>query len=496
MISIDKLKVARYIYQLRQKEFLRDSDELSDDVFLLGVDNLIRHLAGNYHGLLFDIELEKKIHQRFFPSWTGYKPRRIKKVMHVASLLYKTGGHTKVVKNWLADDPCSVGLVVTRQSDLVIDPINGVKVAALGDLEPMKKAEEIARLYKEWDCDLIIMHHHPYDVIPFIVRKFIPDAAIAVYNHADHVPWIGSGYSDLVINFRKCAFRVSIDRRCAHRAEMLPFEFDSAFVEQIKDKEKIYLLSMAASYKYIPVGEVNLLSLFADFLSNHPEVEMTVIGVDHEFFNKHVSQNCPDNLVLPGLVLDSEEYLRKAHYFIEPFPISSLLACLDACEYGAIPIFAYGQIHNIYGTGFSSIFLELDYRTENWTKQDYIEFLEREILSSSYRKRAIVTLRKMTEKYNKEAWKSRLREIYESFEIMNEPLRSMDWYSGLTESEDLNWHRFSSRDQGKSLRNALLNAKKLSLVDMLKGLWYAWVLRRNDGLYFPNNDFKRVINKR
>ena len=498
--SVDKLALAQFIYSIRKKDFLSVADDLDDSGFLKGVDNLMGHFSENYHGLLCDLDLENRIEERFFPEQHAPKPRSIKRVMHVASLIYDTGGHTKVIKEWLTDDVHSVGLVVTRQNDLEIqqlelNELKDSKVAGLGELAHIDKVKELARLYTEWDCDLMIVHHHHYDVIPFIVRKFLPEVAIAIYNHGDHRSWIGASLSDLVIDFRDCAQQASLERRAAPRLEKLPFKFDSSQVDQPKSDNSIHLLSMASAYKYIPSGEHDFFTFYADFLSNHPEVQMTIVGVDQAFFSKHTSRPCPNNLTLPGKVINPNEYLKKAHYFIEPFPLGSLLSCLDSCEQGAIPLTAYGHIHNIYGTGFASIFTELDYQSSTWSKEEYLRFLEEEIVSASHRKKAIKVLSARGESLDTVAWKKRVSEIYKSFEQPYERVQPVISNSSETYIFDLKWHELMCKDQPENFRAAILASKKLGHRDFLVGVWYAYRLKRSTGLYFPNNDFKIMFRK-
>ena len=493
--SIDKLEFARFIYSIRKKNFFSTASQLDDNKFIEGVENLMRHFYGNYHGLLCDLELEKLIEKRFFCNYEDPKPRSVKKVLHVATTIYNTGGHTKVIREWLADDECSAGVVVTRQNNSEINKLGssvlqGATCVGLGDLNHIDKAKEIARLYKAWGCDLMIVHHHYFDAVPFIVRKFLPDVAIAVYNHGDHTPWIGASLSNLTINFRDCAQKASIERRASPRVEKLPFKFNSSNVDYPKSDETVNLLSMASAYKFIPHGEHDFFTIFAEFLSKHPEVQMTIVGVDYDFFSKHTAIDCPVNLILPGQVVDPTQYIEKAHYFIEPFPLDSLLACLDSYERGAVPIPAFGHIHSIYGIGFVSIFNKLDNGANTWGKEEYIRFLELEIETHSYRMKGIEILKELGVSGGTSAWKKRLSEIYKTFELKHEKSESAVSVSSENYQFDLSWHNLTCVNQNSNFRAAMLEPKNISLKDFIQGVRHALRLKKSTGLYFPNNDFK------
>src|SRR5262249_13626191 len=126
-----------------------------------------------------------------------------RKVLHVATWVQSVGGHTKLIANWIAHDPDSChSLLITRgsssQREEPIPPWLREAVSDNGgclvELPPgglLSKALSLRAVVQQ-DVDMVVMHHHPDDVVPVVAFATGRCPPVAILNQAHHVFWLGS----------------------------------------------------------------------------------------------------------------------------------------------------------------------------------------------------------------------------------------------------------------------------------------------------------------
>src|SRR5262249_27513816 len=102
-----------------------------------------------------------------------------RKVLHVATSVHNVGGHTKLIANWISNDPgtCHSLVITGGSSSQREDRIprwlrgavsdNGGRLIVLPPGGLSSKALSL-RAVAQQDVDVVILHHHPDDVVPVV----------------------------------------------------------------------------------------------------------------------------------------------------------------------------------------------------------------------------------------------------------------------------------------------------------------------------------------
>ncbi|MEM3860564.1 MAG: hypothetical protein QW478_14405, partial [Candidatus Micrarchaeaceae archaeon] len=208
----------------------------------------------NHPGLFFSDSLERVL--RSIPlivsnrvslplSFTklGSRPR----ILHIASSLYDTGGHTRALLRWIENTKNYHDnfIIITRQ----ISPPKYVKselsrlgvdyISLLAKSSNILHRAAILRKITEEYADYVILHTHPDDVVPILAFSKTETIPVLFFNHADHVFWLGSSISDSILNIRYSALQLSVKRRNNNTNLILPIPLsmrNSDPVLKAKDK--------------------------------------------------------------------------------------------------------------------------------------------------------------------------------------------------------------------------------------------------------------------
>lgn len=328
-----------------------------------------------------------------------------RRVMHIATELYNTGGHTRVIRAWMnLDKESDSFLLVTRQkAELSPTMRNSLEsccrgVSFLPPSEPVSTAHELLRAVADIKPDFIVTHHHPGDVSACLAYANTTLPPVIFYNHADHTFSIGTGLSDLCVDFRDVGRKASERSRLATKHAVLPFPFEPSNGSNLEGLNKqhsrgstitasnhgVVLVSMGASYKYEPFNGANFVREFSSFLAANPTVTMFIIGVTPEAAKQFNMGDClPPNLKCLGEVEDASPWTTAADYFVEPYPIGSALAAFDTIRRGAVPIFSYCSA-NIHGIGLMSFFGDIPAEYRPHSRAEYFQKLQGEISSGEF----------------------------------------------------------------------------------------------------------------
>ena len=140
--------------------------------------------------------------------------------LHVATELYRSGGHTPLAANLIRSSHSAVDVLLTRMedvqlaADLLQVPNDRIRSAGtVGDMPLRVKAlVEVMLQY-----DRVILHIHPNDVACAVAVRFAkrlrPAIQVCFINHADHVFSVGIGAADRVFEVSAYASSLRADRR-------------------------------------------------------------------------------------------------------------------------------------------------------------------------------------------------------------------------------------------------------------------------------------------
>ncbi len=107
--------------------------------------------------------------------------------LHIMTRTFTTGGHTKLVENFLINRNDSVDVVILYQYDNVfIEELNNKnRLHNLSKLDILEKVNKLAELSLKYEN--IILHHNMYDTIPVLALSQFKN--IIIYNH---LYWVGT----------------------------------------------------------------------------------------------------------------------------------------------------------------------------------------------------------------------------------------------------------------------------------------------------------------
>ncbi len=276
-------------------------------------------------------------HDKYYPKKGNFR------ILHVATSLHEVGGHTRLLLNWLKNDSeREQKVIITRQLErnLPFDLIEAHQLdksvfKALNDESSIiTKAVELRELGQNFD--LVFLHIHPDDIIPLIAFSVENLPPVALVNHADHIFWIGSSVTDVLVQIRESNMQMDKQRRGIQNQAFLPIPFskipktNSDEYKRSRDKlgirsDSILMLTIGDEYKYQPIGENNFLKGIENVLNNYPNAFLLVIGVsaDSPLAKLHFHKQ----IKFLGLIKDTSLYEKAADIYIEGFPLFLLLQC-------------------------------------------------------------------------------------------------------------------------------------------------------------------------
>lgn len=323
-------------------------------------------------------------------------------VVHVISQAYSAGGHTRLVWRWIENDHTRVSSVVLtgQQGVPVPQPLqaavaaSGGKIISLGERSSNLLVRAAAlRQIAQNGADMVVLHVHPYDVLPSIALNDVA-AKVIFLNHADHVFSVGVGTADVVADIRPAGQRLSLARRNVppHRSAILPVPL-SAPVRGDKDlarkrlgisPDSCVIISIASGYKYGATPGNHFIDIHRDFVLAHPEVTLIVVGPESKDRWQEVSEETSGRFRAVGMAQGIDAYYDSADIYVDSIPFASLTSLLDAAIRG-VSVLALSE--NVADSVLTSNDLSLvDKGVQFSNRNEYIRALEALVTSSDDRR--------------------------------------------------------------------------------------------------------------
>lgn len=309
--------------------------------------------------------------------------------LHVLTECYGVGGHSKVVERWLSlssdSDKHSVLFINKKSSDIpktffdLSAERNGEVISLSCEKSETGKAKKLRRIASGYQR--VVLHTHMYDVVPLIAfgtEKF--KRPVLLYNHADHLFWLGVTIADRVAETRKWGQLHSLERRGVENSIVLSIPPDQNLKKRsgIKIRDKKYsafnILTVGSPHKYIKLGENCFTHYMELLLKRHSNVSFTVVGPEiDDFINiGNDLRKYANRIKFLGCIPNSQlnKEMRLADLVVDSFPMSGGTALGEAIALG-VPVLALrsvtGHLDYMYNSeSYCSNFEQLLVKTEKF----------------------------------------------------------------------------------------------------------------------------------
>jgi glycosyltransferase involved in cell wall biosynthesis len=278
-----------------------------------------------------------------------------RRILHVLTRVYVTGGHTRMLNAWIERDSARTvhHVILTDQGDepvpdwlvRTVHASNGKLIAQSSHTSLLERALAVGETSQR--ADVVVLHHHQYDVIPIVAFASDNCPPVLLLNHADHTFWLGSSVADIVVNLRSSSNQQATERRAARLNAVLPIPLTSALNESTQDcsrserriaaREQLgispdarVIVSVGRIEKYLPGGPFDFLRTALKMLKADVARHMYLVGLSEEEAQDAGVLVRHDRLHYAGRVTTPVHYLDAADVYVESFPFGSNTAFLEA----------------------------------------------------------------------------------------------------------------------------------------------------------------------
>ncbi len=313
-----------------------------------------RYATEVHFGEFYNFEIEemiKNISNKYFLNDTFPQNNigKRNKVLHIATKIYETGGHTRLMLNWIDCDTNNDNDILLTDIEENHIPTELLKqyerkfsIYNVGHLKGIEKIKEIREYCKKYDC--VILHIHPSDVYTSIALHNCP-LPILFLNHADHRFWVGRNIANLFLEIRQEGANNSNIKRNIPTSHQMIFPIPlkrkkkMTKIEARKllniDNDEIMILSIASAYKYNPIDDNGLADCIIHISNKFKKVRFVFIGPNLNLaFWKEIKEKTNGKVDILGEITDVDSYYVAADIYLDSYPFVSLTSLLDAGKYG------------------------------------------------------------------------------------------------------------------------------------------------------------------
>ncbi|MFD2743238.1 MULTISPECIES: glycosyltransferase [Sphingobacterium] len=366
---------------------------------------------------------------------TSFNPELIKpnsckkerKILHICSEVYTTGGHTKLLYNWVQNDVTSQHTILSTRMDM--SAINAVSKRYLGQEiakhvclpqeDHLRRAQALKdQLYENYD--LVVLHIHPDDSLCNLVFSDPKiTIQIAFVNHADHVFWLGSTISTILVQLRKPFLILDVERRQIEKSFYIPLPIVEAPLTAPTEQDsfsttqadEVVILCIGSEVKFEPNEKYNFYEECIRIVEKHKNVRIKLIGVSKE--GKYAIKHQHERIDYLGLLdyEDLEKYRSSCDIYLEGFPMPSFTATLETVFFKKPAILHYNPTPIFQQFMDSDIGFQYPSNLNEWRLA-----VDRVILDKDYRDYlAEIQYGFVIHNYSMNAWRTKLQLFYKDF---------------------------------------------------------------------------------
>lgn len=362
-----------FLYEALCEQFERQQPG-DPEAVASGVAQLANFAAGRHPGRFADGRIENRLLplagavdraeqiplERILPGRPG-QPR----VLHVASQVFQSGGHTRVLAKWIGSDKASHHLVALTEQP---GPVPDILLAACSsqggqifnlprEFSQMSRARALRALAGE--VDRVVLHHHCGDTVVVLALAAPLRSPVAYFCHSPFFFGLGPSVADLTLNaipyFRRLTERFRFPRATALLAGVgcnrpfAPYHKEQAKQALNLDPRTPVLLTSGWEHYFRPALGYDFFRTLRKTLEACGNIQVLVVGPrpDADFVPRDLAAD--PRVRFPGIVSDPVPYYQAADLCLESFPRSSLGGHVEAVAYGAaFPVPVYGPHENLW----------------------------------------------------------------------------------------------------------------------------------------------------
>jgi glycosyltransferase involved in cell wall biosynthesis len=389
---------------------------------------------------------------------------RARRVLHVMSTAHEIGGHTRTLLHWIRCDPESLHhLVLTDQTghrvpEWLVEAVRtggGWSGELPTEVGPLAAAQALRALARSC-ADVVVLHHGGHDLVP-ILGLAAPDLPpVAVLNHADHIYWLGSSVTDVVINQREAGARLSRERRHSRCDVVLPIPLPSGAVVPRNEArrrlgvpaDQLVLLSVGRALKYVPNDGHDFLRTARAILDRVPGAHLYVVGLRENEAARFPTFRPHPRLHLCGPVADPSLHRAAADLYLESFPFGSATALLEAAQSGLATVWQYNPPFDLLTTNHGLEALLPRFATEG----EYVERVCQLAESANERAELGAALAAHVRTHHTgEGWRQELTTVYAHTDRLTHRPARLPHTPAEARAADValsDWHQYLKRNEG------------------------------------------------
>lgn len=305
-------------------------------------------------GLLGDLRLERAVVHAVRGPVGAVEvdgERRTGRVLHVASEVYPTGGHTRLLWRWVERDHRAATLALTNQRSPVPDRLAGTVLASGGRVHDLRaalpgfldRARALRALMDE--ADLVVLHVHPYDAVALAAAALPGRRPPVIYeNHTDQSFWLGLGAVDLLCDLRPEARQLDESLRGVpgSRIAVLPMPMEQLpTVDGAAAREHLGIgaaavvaLTVSADWKMAPSWGRGMQHVADRALRWSPDLSLVVVGAPTDADWERLRARYPGRVHVVGRVADPSPFFAAADIYLDSYPVRSTTSALEAAALG------------------------------------------------------------------------------------------------------------------------------------------------------------------
>jgi len=339
-----------------------------------------RFLVENTCGIYRLDELENNLAERF--SKRNMTPKNSKKEIHLASEIYNTGGHTRLLQELVRCSKKSCDVLLTREQinkpDAKIIQIDNGEILVIKSETTYEIVFEIYYIASQYD--VIFVHIHPDDIICAValnlIRRDFKDKKIVFINHSDHTFSVGLASASVVYEISSYGWALRQKRGCSEYSSFIGIPITSKTDEAKETNNNYLIMTAGSSYKFKPTKDLSLPIILEKILIAIPHATFLVVGP--KFFNYwwwSLRLKFPKRVSIKSAIpyKDYVNQLSKSTVYLDSLPMTGGTAFTEALIQGKSvtsvlgPISGYGMADLLRVTSVDALICSINSLFQNET---------------------------------------------------------------------------------------------------------------------------------